>query len=253
MYNKVHCCFFHETTFSACEVKTNHFQYSFWWVWGSAGGELGVGWAGVGSESKTNHLQETFFRIGFTIKSKSFLEKLFWRGQMDFAVLFLWGSDGLCGAFFVGVRWTLGCFFCGGQMDFGVLFLWGSDGLCGAFFVGVRWTLGCFFCGGQMDFVVLILWGSDGLWGAFFVVGRWTLGCFFLWWSDGLCGAFFVVVRWTLRCFFCGGQMDFGVLFFAVPVFNRGNRRAGKKKSCRKSCFWGAFFVGVSCAFLKVP
>ena len=116
-------------------------------------------------------------------------------------------------------------------MDFGVLFLWGSDGLCGAFFVGVRWTLGCFFCGGQMDFGVLFfLWGSDGLW-----------------------GAFFVGVRWTLGCFFCGGQMDFGVLFFAVPVFNRGNGRAGKKKSCRKSCFRGAFFVGVSCAFLKVP
>ena len=135
---------------------------------------------GVGSESKTNHLQETFFRIGFTIKNKSFLEKLFWRGQMDFAVLFLWGSDGLWGAFFAGVRWTLGCFFCGGQMDFGVLFLWGSDGLWGAFFVVVRWTLRCFFCGGQMDFAVLFLWGSDGLWGAFFVGVRWTLGRFFL-------------------------------------------------------------------------
>ena len=99
---------------------------------------------------------------------------------MDFGVLFLWGSDGLCGAFFVGVRWTLGCFVCGGQMDFGVLFLWGSDGLWGAFFVGVRWTLPCFFCGGQMDFAVLFLWGSDGLWGAFFVGVRWTLRCFFL-------------------------------------------------------------------------
>ena len=139
-----------------------------------------MGWAGVGSESKTNHLQETFFRIGFTIKNRSFFEKLFCRGQMHFAVLFLWGSDGLWGAFFVGVRWTLGCFFCGGQMDFGVLFLWGSDGLWGAFFVGVRWTLGCFFYGGQIDFGVLFLWGSDGLWGAFFVGVRWTLGCFFL-------------------------------------------------------------------------
>ena len=200
-----------------------------------------MGWAGVGSESKTNHLQETFFRIGFTIKNKSFLEELFWKGQMDFAVLFLWGSDGLCGAFFVGVRWTLGCFFCGGQMDFGVFFLWGSDGLCGAFFVGVRWTLRCFFCGGQMDFGVLFLWGSDGLWGAFFVGVRWTLGCFFcggqmdfgvlfLWGSDGLWGAFFVGVRWTLGCFFwlrlfstegtdglgkknLAGSLVFGVLF----------------------------------------
>ena len=76
-------------------------------------------------------------------------------GQMDFAVLFLWGSDGLCGAFFVGVRWTLRCFFCGGQMDFGALFLSGSDGLWGAFFVGVRCTLRCFFCGCEMDFAVL--------------------------------------------------------------------------------------------------
>ena len=144
----------------------------------------------------------------------------------NFAVIFL----ELCGAFFVGVRWTLRCFFCGGQMDFAVLFLWGSDGLWGAFFVGVRWTLGCFFCGGQMDFGVLFLWGSDGLWGAFFVGVRWTLGCFFLlclfstkatdglgkknlagslvfgvlflWGSDGLCGSFF-----------CGGEMDFEVLF----------------------------------------
>ena len=205
-----------------------------------------MGWAGVGSESKTNHLQETFFRIGFTIKNKSFLEELFWifwRRQMDFAVLFLWGSDGLWGAFFVGVRWTLGCFF-----------LWGSDGLWGAFFVGVRWTLGCFFCGGQMDFEVLFLWGSDGLWGAFFVGVRWTLGCFFcggqmdfgvlfLWGSDGLWGAFFVGVRWTLGCFFCGGQMDFGVLFFAVPVFNRGNRRAGKKTILQEVLFLGCFFL----------
>ena len=136
-----------------------------------------MGWAGVGSESKTNHLQETFFRIGFTIKNRSFFEKLFCRGQMHFAVLFLWGSDGLWGAFFVGVRWTLGCFFCGGQMDFGVLFLWGSDGLWGAFFVGVRWTLGCFFLlclfsteatdglgkknlAGSLVFGVLFLWGS---------------------------------------------------------------------------------------------
>ena len=78
-----------------------------------------MGWAGVGSESKTNHLQETFFRIGFTIKNKSFLEELFW--------IFLEGSNGLCGAFFVGVRWTLGCFFCGGQMDFGVLFFVGVN------------------------------------------------------------------------------------------------------------------------------
>ena len=135
----------------------------------------------------------------------------------NFAAIFL----ELCGAFFVGVRWTLRCFFCGGQMNFGVLFLWGSDG-----------TLGCFFCGGQMDFGVLFLWGSDGLW-----------------------GAFFVGVRWTLGCFFCGGQMDFGVLFFAAPVFNRSNRRAGKKNLAGSLVFgvlllWGSdglcgsFFCG---------
>ena len=152
---------------------------------------------------------------------------------MDFAVLFLWGSDGL---------W--GCFFCGGQMDFGVLFLWGSDGLWGAFFVGVRWTLGCFFCGGQMDFGVLFLWGSDGLWGVFFCCAcfqprqptGWEkkilqevlfLGCFFCGGQMDFAVPFFVGVRWTLgcffvgvRCFFCGCQMDFAVLFF-VPVLNR--------------------------------
>ena len=116
---------------------------------------------------------------------------------MDFEVLFLWGSDGLWGAFFVGVRWTLGCFFCGGQMDFGVLCL-----------VGVRWTLGCFFCGGQMDFGVPFLWGSDGLWGAFF-----CCACFQPRQPTG----------WEKNNL--AGSLVFGVLFF----------------------------VGVSCAFLKVP
>ena len=60
-------------------------------------------------------------------------------------MLFLWGSDGLCGAFFVRVRWTLGCFFCGGQMDFAVIFLWWSDGLCGAFLLGLDGLCGAFF------------------------------------------------------------------------------------------------------------
>ena len=138
---------------------------------------------------------------------------------MDFGVLFLWGSDGLWGAFFVGVRWTLGCFFCGGQMDFGMLFLWGSDGLCGAFFVGVRWTLGCFFCEGQMDFGVLFLWGSDGLWGAFFVGVRWTLGCFFL------------------LCLFSTEATD----------------GLGKKNLAGSLVFGVLFLWGSVCAFLKVP
>jgi len=51
----------------------------------------------------------------------------------------------LCGAFFMGVRWTLGCFFCGGQMDFAVIFLWWSDGLCGAFLLGLDGLCGAFF------------------------------------------------------------------------------------------------------------
>ena len=139
-------------------------------------------------------------------------------------------------AFFVGVRWTLGCFFLWGSDGLRGAFFVG-DGLWGAFFVGVRWTLGCFFCEGQMDFGGLFLWGSDGLWGAFFVGVRWTLGCFFCGGSDGLCGAFFVGVRWTLGCFFCGGQMDFGVLFL-----------------WGSDGLWGAFFVGVrwtlGCFFL---
>ena len=95
---------------------------------------------------------------------------------MDFGVLFLWGSDGLWGAFFVGVRWTLGCFF--------LLCLFsteGTDGLGKKFLQEVLF-LGCFFCGGQMDFAVIFLWWSDGLCGAF------LLGL------DGLCGAFFVPV-----------------------------------------------------------
>ena len=154
-------------------------------------------------------------------------------GQMDFGVLFLWGSDGLWGAFFVVVRWTLGCFFCGGQMDFGVLFLWGSDGLWGAFFVGVRCTLGCFFCGGQMDFGVLFLWGSDGLWGAFFVGVRWTLGCFFLlrlFSTEGTDG----LGKKNLA-----GSLVFGVLFL-----------------WGSDGLWGAFFVKVRWAlrcFFFVP
>ena len=65
---------------------------------------------------------------------------------MDFGVLFLWGSDGLWGAFFVGVRWTLGCF--------SLLCLFSTeatDGLGKKILQEVLF-LGCFFCGGQLCF-----------------------------------------------------------------------------------------------------
>ena len=126
---------------------------------------------------------------------------------MDFGVLFLWGSDGLWGAFFVGVRWTLGCFF-----------LWGSDGLWGAFFVGVRWTLGCFFCGGQMDFGVLffavpVFNRGNRRAGKKNLAGSLVFGVLFLWWSDGLCGSFFCGGQMDFGVLFCGGQMDFAMFF----------------------------------------
>ena len=240
----------------APKVKTNHFRNVS--GIGLGGQERGVGegernlsgrsggWGGAGGfapKVKNNHLQETILPVALQLKTHHF-EKKINAGQMDFGVLFLWWSDWLLGAFFVVVRLTLGCFFCGGQIDFWVLFfvvpLFNREeprGWKRKIFQEVLF-LQCFFCGSQLCF-----FGADLIYVEYSLLLGLAWGLNFSWvsatWFQIFGAVFnrdFVEVRWTLGCFFCGcqtdfgvlfcgGQMDFGVLFLVVPLFNREEPR----------------------------